>query len=153
MADPETLVALTATIAANFVANNRVGIDEVSRVITTVYDALAGLGDASEAEADAPAHVPAVSVRKSLSNPAKIISMIDGKGYSVLKRHLTTHGLTPAEYRARYKLPADYPMTAPAYAEMRRAMAVKIGLGRKAAAPAAAPAAKGRRKLGVAAAK
>ncbi len=153
MADPETLVALSATIVANFVANNRVGIDDVSRVITSVHGALAGLGDALATESQAPVFAPAVSVRKSLSDPAKIISMIDGKGYSVLKRHLTTHGLTPAEYRARYKLPADYPMTAPTYAEMRRAMAVKIGLGRKAAAPSARPAAKGRRKLGVAVAK
>jgi predicted transcriptional regulator len=149
MVDPETLVALTATIATNFVANNQVGIGDVARVISSVHDALAGLGDTTAPEPEAPAYVAAVSVRKSLSNPAKIISMIDGRPYSVLKRHLTTHGLTPAEYRARYNLPADYPMTSPVYAEMRRAMAKKIGLGRKPRAPVAAPAAKGRRKLKV----
>jgi predicted transcriptional regulator len=57
--------------------------------------------------------------------------MIDGKPYKTLTRHLSTNGLTANEYRARYGLKADYPMTAPAYSEMRREMAKKIGLGRK----------------------
>jgi hypothetical protein len=70
-------------------------------------------------------------VRKSLASPDRIISMIDGKPYRTLRRHLSTHGLTPDEYRARYKLKPDYPMVAPAYSEARRAMAKKIGLGRK----------------------
>jgi predicted transcriptional regulator len=87
-------------------------------------------------------HVPAVTVRKSLASPDKIISLIDGKPYSTLKRHLAGHGLTPDQYRERYGLKADYPMTAPAYSEKRKALAKKIGLGakgrqRKAAAPAA----------------
>ncbi len=88
---------------------------------------------------------PAVTVRKSLASPDKIISMIDGKPYTTLKRHLSTHGLTPEQYRERYGLKPDYPMVAPAYAEKRRALAKKIGLGRggrKAAAPATAAAAK-----------
>jgi predicted transcriptional regulator len=45
--------------------------------------------------------------------------------------------MSPAEYRAKWKLPADYPMVAPAYAQQRRELAVKIGLGRK---PKAKPA-------------
>ncbi|MEC8773169.1 MAG: MucR family transcriptional regulator, partial [Pseudomonadota bacterium] len=50
----------------------------------------------------------------------------------MLKRHLkTAYDMTPEEYRARWNLPADYPMVAPAYAEKRRELAVKIGLGRK----------------------
>src|SRR5690606_33118041 len=96
-------------------------------------------------------HVPAVTVRKSLASKDHIISMIDGKPYKTLRRHLSTHGLTPAEYRARYGLKADYPMVAPAYSEQRRAMAKKIGLGRKpgetrpAKAAAATPKAKPRK--------
>jgi predicted transcriptional regulator len=82
--------------------------------------------------------------------------MIDGKPYRTLRRHLSTNGLTPDEYRARYKLKPDYPMVAPAYSEQRRTMAKKIGLGRKPASPpppppepeAAAPKPR-RRKLGV----
>lgn len=138
MEEPDTLIALTAEIAASFVTNNRLAIGDIGGMIASVHGALAGLGQPS-----APAaleFVPAVTLRKSLADPTGIISMIDGKSYAVLKRHLTTQGLTPAEYRARYNLPADYPMTAPAYSEMRKAMAVKIGLGRTKA---------GRPKLGV----
>ncbi|QNA83331.1 MucR family transcriptional regulator [Sphingomonas sp. So64.6b] len=147
MNDPAMLVALTADIAASFVSNNRVGTGEIGGMIKSVHDALTALSE--EVEPEAPVFAPAVTARKSLANPAKIISMIDGKSYSMLKRHISQHGLTPAEYRARYNLPADYPMTAPAYSEQRKALAVKIGLGRK-AKPAAAAAPKGRRKLGVA---
>jgi predicted transcriptional regulator len=57
--------------------------------------------------------------------------MIDGKSYKTLRRHLATNGMTPAEYRERYNLKADYPMVAATYSESRRAMAKKIGLGRQ----------------------
>lgn len=85
----------------------------------------------SEANTDEQTYEPAVTVRKSLGSREKIISLIDGKPYSTLKRHLKGHGLTPAQYRERYGLKADYPMVAPAYAERRRELAKKIGLGRK----------------------
>lgn len=74
---------------------------------------------------------PAVTVRKSLASREHIISMIDGRKYKTLTRHLSTNGLTPDSYRERYGLKSDYPMTAPAYSEARSAMAKKIGLGRK----------------------
>jgi predicted transcriptional regulator len=76
-------------------------------------------------------YTPAVSVRKSLASKDHIISMIDGKPYKTLRRHLAGHGLTPQEYRERYGLKSDYPMVAESYSEARRAMAKKIGLGRK----------------------
>ena len=85
-------------------------------------------------------YTPAVSARKSLASKDHIISMIDGKPYKTLRRHLATHGMTPAEYRERYGLKPDYPMVAETYSESRRAMAKKIGLGRKPGARAAAPA-------------
>lgn len=129
MEEPDTLIALTADVVASFVTNNRVAIGDIGGMIASVHDALAGLGQPPAPAA--PEFVPAVTLRKSLADPTGIISMIDGKSYAVLKRHLTTQGLTPTEYRTRYNLPADYPMTAPAYSEMRKAMAVKIGLGRK----------------------
>lgn len=138
MEEPDTLIALTAEIAASFVTNNRVAIGDIGGMIASVHGALAGLGQPPAPAV--PEFVPAVTLRKSLADPTRIISMIDGKSYAVLKRHLTTQGLTPAEYRTRYNLPTDYPMTAPAYSEMRKAMAVRIGLGRKKA---------GRPKLGV----
>jgi predicted transcriptional regulator len=87
-------------------------------------------GDGASNTASSPQE-GAVSVRKSLASPNHIISMIDGKPYSTLKRHLGRHGLTPAQYRERFGLKPDYPMVAPAYAEKRRELAKKIGLGSK----------------------
>ncbi len=69
-------------------------------------------------------------MRKSLASKDHIISMIDGKPYRTLRRHLSTHGLSPDDYRKRYGLKSDYPMVAESYSESRRAMAHKIGLGR-----------------------
>ena len=62
-----------------------------------------------------------------------LISFIDGRSYKTLKRHLTAHGLTPERYRAKYGLPADYPMVAPGYAAKRSEIAKAIQLGHKAA--------------------
>ena len=75
--------------------------------------------------------MPATTARRSLASPDHIISLIDGKPYKTLRRHLGTHGLTPEQYRERYKLKADYSMVAPSYSEARRSMAKKIGLGQK----------------------
>ncbi len=76
-------------------------------------------------------YAPAVTARKLLASPDVIISMIDGKPYKTLRRHLVTNGMTPAEYRERYSLKSNYPMVAATYSESGRAMAKKIGLGRK----------------------
>lgn len=139
MSDIEMLTQLTAEITANYVANNPTPVEEISSVIKAVYAALTKV-EAPVAEPEQPQDfTPMISVRKSLADPAKIFSMIDGKPYSMLKRHLGQHGLTPDSYRARYKLPADYPMTAPAYSEQRKAIAVTIGLGRKSQVAAAEP--------------
>jgi predicted transcriptional regulator len=124
----ETLITLTSDIVAAHVSNNNVGVDEVPALIQNVYGALASLGAAPQVEAKPE---PAVSVRSSVKND-HIVCLEDGKKMKMLKRHLMTdHGLTPAEYRARWGLPADYPMVAPDYAEKRRALAKEIGLGRK----------------------
>ncbi len=74
---------------------------------------------------------PAVPIKRSVTQDY-IISLEDGKKFKSLKRHLATHyGLTPDEYRAKWGLPADYPMVAPAYAAARSALAKTMGLGRK----------------------
>ncbi|PNU06053.1 MucR family transcriptional regulator [Novosphingobium guangzhouense] len=132
MADTEQpdLTAMTVQLLSAYFSNNQVPAGDIAGIIEATRGALEGKG---EAETPAPVeHVPAVSVRKSLGSREHIISMIDGKPYKTLKRHLATNGLTPAEYRERYKLPRDYPMVAPAYSEHRRAVAAKLGLGRKA---------------------
>ena len=64
--------------------------------------------------------------------PDYIVCLEDGRKMKMLKRHLATdHQLTPAEYRAKWQLPADYPLVAPNYAARRKELAHKIGLGRK----------------------
>jgi predicted transcriptional regulator len=129
----ELAIELTISWLSN--PNTRVSADEVPAFLNKMRDSIASLAGHSIAAStpnDEPAeYVPAVSVRKSLSDPDHIVSMIDGKKYKTLRRHLATHGMTPAEYRVRYGLKPDYPIVSPNYSDSRRAMAVKIGLGRK----------------------
>jgi predicted transcriptional regulator len=125
----ETLITLTSDIVAAHVSNNPVAVGELGALISSVYGALAGLGQAVVVEEKMPE--PAVSIRASIK-PDYIVCLEDGKKLKMLKRHLMTHyNLTPDQYRARWNLAADYPMVAPNYAEKRRELAKKIGLGRK----------------------
>ena len=142
------LLELTGDLVRAYLQRNNTPAAELPSLIRETYESLAGLG-VPDAVADAPGEVVgAVSIRKSLASPDHILSMITGKPYRTLKKHLGTHGLTPAAYRSLYKLPADYPMVAPAYAAERSALAKQLGLGRKAAVlEAAAPK---RRKLKIA---
>ncbi|WP_126175208.1 MucR family transcriptional regulator [Tsuneonella rigui] len=125
----EMLITLTSDIVAAHVSNNTLSVDEVPTLISTVYGALAGLGGSAPVEEARPE--PAVSVRASVKRD-HLVCLEDGKKMKMLKRHLMTeHGMTPDDYRQRWGLAADYPMVAPDYAETRRDLAVKIGLGRK----------------------
>jgi predicted transcriptional regulator len=144
-------LATELTIAWLGNQNNRASAEDVPTFLRTMNATVTELSTGSSAAGEpgdatsVEEFTPAVSVRKSLASQDHIISMIDGKPYKALRRHLSTHGLTPEEYRARYNLKADYPMVAPSYSEQRRAMAHKIGLGAKgraartATAPAPAP--------------
>ncbi|MGX7925751.1 MucR family transcriptional regulator [Tsuneonella sp. HG094] len=125
----ETLITLTSDIVAAHVSNNNVAVEDVPVLITTVYSALAGLGGSAPVVEEKLE--PAVSIRSSVKKD-HLVCLEDGKKMKMLKRHLMTeHGMTPDEYRQRWGLAADYPMVAPEYAETRRDLAVKIGLGRK----------------------
>lgn len=131
MADEMTneLLSLTADIVAAHVANNRVATNEVSDLIAQVHAALTNL-NAPKVVAE-PELQPAVPVRSSVKHDY-IVCLEDGKKLKMLKRYLrTNYNMTPEEYRAKWKLPRDYPMVAPAYAEQRRGLAQAIGLGRK----------------------
>jgi len=128
-------LATELTIAWLSNPNTRTSADDVPAFLRSVHNTVTQLDEpTSQDEEEQPAqdYTPAVSVRKSLASKDHIVSMIDGKPYKTLRRHLTTNGLTPDEYRARYNLKADYPMVAEAYSEARRTMAKSIGLGRKA---------------------
>ncbi len=128
MEDQETLVTLTADIVAAHVSNNSVAISDIPLVIRSVHEALSGLG---AVEAPEVKQEPAVSIRSSVK-PDYIVCLEDGKKLKMLRRHLMTHyNMTPDDYRAKWNLPKDYPMTAPNYAEKRRVLAKQIGLGTK----------------------
>ncbi|MDO6415377.1 MucR family transcriptional regulator [Sphingomonas sp. BIUV-7] len=140
MADTEQtdLATLTVQLLSAYVANNQIPSSELADLIKTTRSALSG-ESAPEVPVEAE-YLPAVSVRKSLGSREHILSLIDGRPYKTLKRHLSNHGLTPADYRERYKLAKDYPMVAPAYSEHRRAVAQALGLGqRRAKTPVASP--------------
>jgi predicted transcriptional regulator len=133
------LLVLTADIITAHAAHNRVSIAELPVLIKAVHNSLANLGAAPQPVAEDL--TPAVPIRLSIK-PDHIVCLEDGKKLKMLKRHLmTSYQMTPDQYRARWKLPADYPMVAPNYAEQRRSLALKIGLGRKAAPPPPPPSA------------
>ncbi|WP_404477925.1 MucR family transcriptional regulator [Novosphingobium sp. BL-52-GroH] len=132
------VTALTVQLLSAYLSNNTVASTDLAFLIRSTRQALTGDVAKSAAVDVETTHIPAVSVRKSLASPDQILSLIDGKPYKTLKRHLATHGLTPETYRERYNLPASYPMTAPSFAALRREIAEKIGLGKK-SAPVAAP--------------
>ena len=138
------LVTLTADIVAAHVSNNSVAISDIPLVIRSVHEALAGLS--ANAEPEPEPQQPAVSVRSSVK-PDYIVCLEDGKKLKMLRRHLMTHyGMTPEDYRAKWNLPKDYPMTAPNYTEKRRELAKQIGLGTKGRGGGRKPAARGKAK-------
>lgn len=142
-------LATELTIAWLGNQNNRIAAGEVPEFLRTMHatvtELATGAPGTTSGEERAPAEefTPAVTVRKSLASSDHIISMIDGKPYKTLRRHLSGHGLTPEDYRQRYNLKSDYPMVAPSYSQARRDMAKKIGLGQKGRAAKAAAAASG----------
>lgn len=123
-----TVIEQAAMIVAAHVRNHRVGVEDVPPLIATVRRALETLGTPAD-----PLHAdrtPAVPIRRSVT-PDHIVCLEDGRKLKMLKRYLrTVHGLSPKEYRARWNLPDNYPMTAPNYAATRSALAKARGLGR-----------------------
>ncbi|MGF1550290.1 MAG: MucR family transcriptional regulator [Sphingomonadaceae bacterium] len=124
----EAMITLTADIVSAHVSNNSVAVSDLPQLIQNVHEALNGLTGHEEEETK---QEPAVSIRSSIK-PDYIVCLEDGKKLKMLKRHLMTHyNMTPDEYRRKWGLGPDYPMVAPNYAEQRRALAKKIGLGTK----------------------
>ena len=134
----DSLLALTADIVAAHVGNNNVSVGDVPTLIHNVHGALTALGmPVSEPVVE---QQPAVPIRSSVK-PDYIVCLEDGKKLKMLKRYLASNfNMTPAEYRAKWKLPADYPMVAPNYSSQRKDLAHKMGLGLK-RPPVKAPAA------------
>jgi predicted transcriptional regulator len=126
------LLGLTAQIVAAQVGNNRIGGDDVPRLIETVYRAVSRVGREAASMPEAKPQIqPVVPVKRSVFQD-RIICLEDGKSFRTLKRHLMlVYGLTPQAYRAKWGLPADYPMVAPEYTVRRAAIARRIRLGHK----------------------
>jgi predicted transcriptional regulator len=124
------LIDLSTDIVCAFVSHNTLNVADLPKLIADVHTALKGLQGAVAADT-AEELRPAVPVRKSVT-PEYIVCLEDGKKFKSLKRHLRTHyNLSPEEYRAKWGLPADYPMVAPSYSETRSRLAKDNGLGRK----------------------
>ena len=128
------ILRMTAEVVAAYVGNNTLPATQLSDVINTVYGTLNRVNSKNGTAVNGHAQKAAVAVRRSVT-PDYIICLEDGKKLKMLKRHLrTVYGLTPDEYRAKWRLPTNYPMVAPNYSKQRSAFAKKIGLGRSDAA-------------------
>ena len=132
------LSALTADIVSAYVSNNKVQAADLAAVISQVHQALGSVGQPVAPVQPETPKPTAGEIRKSRT-PEFLTSFVDGRKYKSLKRHLTTNGMTPDEYRTKYGLPKDYPMVAESYSAQRSALAKTLGLGRKAAVPEVAP--------------
>ena len=130
--DPTALAEMTSEVVAAYVAKNHLQPSELPTLIASVHAALDGLGQPEVQAVEPEKLVLPVSIKKSVTDQ-HLISMEDGKRYKSLKRHLGTRGLTPDQYRAKWGLPKDYPLVAPAYAAKRSELAKSLGLGRRAA--------------------
>lgn len=137
----ERVVELAAELTIAWLQNARadVAAEDVPAFLQRVHRSLSHLirpEDGEERPAGGRAAAGAVSARKSLADPRVIISMIDGRPYKSLKRHLAKHGFTPEDYRRQFNLPPDYPMVSRAYSDRRRELAQSHGFKRQTPRPA-----------------
>ncbi|AMB47795.1 MucR family transcriptional regulator [Methylobacterium sp. AMS5] len=131
--DAETarLVTLTADVVSAYVSNNHVQSAELPKLLGEVHEAIrsVSLSGRPTAETGPPKATPQ-EIRKSISHDF-LVSFEDGKPYKTLRRHLTLRGLSPEQYRAKWGLPNDYPMTSASYSEQRSELARALGLGQQ----------------------
>ena len=128
--DETSCIQLTAKIVCAYVSNNAVSSAEILALISQVYSALMRLSKGAAAAALAEPLKPAVPIKRSIT-PEYLVCLEDGKKFKSLKRHLRQYRMTPDQYRAKWDLPADYPMVAPNYAAARSQLAKQMGLGQQ----------------------
>ena len=149
--DMDGLRRQAVEIVSAHISNNNVAQSDLPDLIQSVYQTLEKLATGQSTQKEEKP-TPAVPIRKSVQ-PDYIVCLEDGKKLKMLKRYIKrSYNLTPEEYRQRWGLPSDYPMTAPNYAAERSRLAKEIGLGRKAEEPPKTKPASGRRKSAKAAA-
>ena len=122
-----SLVELAADIVSAYVSKNSVPVTELPNLIASVHTSLTNLGQPASAEPEKL--TPLMPIKKTVT-PDYLISLEDGRQYKSLKRHLSSRGLSPEEYRRKWGLPHDYPMVAANYAAQRSELAKSSGLGR-----------------------
>ena len=126
-----SLRKMTADVVSAYVSNNPIQSTDLSKVIVDVHRTFSSLGQKNRVSDEAPDVAPAVNPRRSVK-PDQLVCLECGLTFKSLKRHLrVAHGLSPDEYKAKWKLGADYPMVAPEYAAKRSALAKSFDLGRK----------------------
>jgi predicted transcriptional regulator len=149
MDEASDVKTMVVNIIAAFVGHNSMPAAELPSLITSVHKALTAIASGEDTKTEEPKQ-PAVSVKASVK-PDFIVCLEDGRKFKSLKRHLRTkYDLSPEEYRAKWNLPKDYPMVAPAYAAARSNLAKQMGLGQAGRKPAATPPAKRGRKAATA---
>jgi predicted transcriptional regulator len=132
MSDDNSMhIGLVADIVSAYVANNSVPASDLPGLIASTHVAIQALATGSAPVPEPEKLSPAVPIKKSIT-PEFLICLDDGKKFKSLKRHLRTqYNMSPEDYRAKWNLPADYPMVAPSYAEARSNLAKKMGLGQQ----------------------
>ena len=133
--DASDIATLTAELVSSYLTNNQVAVSDLPGLIQSVHHALSTSNEPAEKKVDAPFAATAAQIRKSVT-AAAIISFEDGKPYKTLKRHLNKRGLSVTEYKAKWGLPADYPVTSSDYSAHRSELAKTLGLGVKSKAEA-----------------
>ena len=128
--DEASCIQLTANIVSAYVSNNTVSSAEIPALISQVYSALMRVSKGAAVAAPAEPLKPAVPIKRSIT-PEYLVCLEDGKKFKSLKRHLRQYRMTPDQYRAKWNLPADYPMVAPNYAAARSQLAKQMGLGQQ----------------------
>jgi predicted transcriptional regulator len=131
----DTLVAAAAQIVSAYIVNRPSESFNLTALTADVYATLRKLAEQELANQDSNnnggARKPVVSVEESVKADY-LVCLEDGKRVKMLKRHLkTAYNMSPEQYRARWNLPATYPMVAPNYAKVRSNLAKQIGLGRR----------------------
>jgi predicted transcriptional regulator len=131
LSNEASCIQLTANIVSAYVRNNSVSSAEIPALISQVYLALMRVSSGAAGAGPAEPLKPAVSIKRSIT-PAYLVCLEDGRKFKSLKRHLgTQYQMTPDQYRAKWNLPADYPMVAPDYAAVRSQLAKQMGLGQQ----------------------
>src|ERR1700733_2406188 len=136
MPETKTIDPLLVTqIVRSYVAHNRLSAGELPNLIAAVHGSLVELGE--PVDAPTPARTPAIAIKRSYGRDFVICLDCGWRG-QMLRRHLSTHGLSPRDYRTRWNLKPSHPLTAPRYTERRSIIAKRLGLGHRGKLPGAA---------------